>query len=392
MQLVNVPPTLIQSPLQGGKVLNYQNYGILFLVIFAMFCFIQPVNGHLIMSSNSGRTETLNELNLIDTSHQREWSDKRIVAGPFLADTKTKKNQPPTIMSHNVEDKASNDFYSLWQWSFKAGYRHDELDWSFALPTINIRSELIWRDLESIQFEFGLERRLWRYFRLKGYLGYAFLFDGENQDSDYNGNDRTEEFSRSNNSTQDGDLWDISIGLAYDFPLLANRITLSPVIGFSYHDQNLQITRGVQTIPPLGPFPGLNSSYDPTWYGPWIGADFQYNSYGKAAPKPGYEAFFGIEYHFANFEAKADWNLRADLAHPVSFRQDADGSGWVLTGGINYLFNKRWSTNLTGKYQKWETSDGRHRFFFFDGSSYQGKLNGVNWDSFSISVGITCRF
>ena len=370
----------------------YRNYSILLLAIFATFCINQPVEGHSILTSNSDRRDELTEPNLFNTSHQIDWGDKRIVSVPNLASTESKYNQPPMIMSRKVEDKTSNDYYSLWQWHFKAGYRHDELDWSFALPNINIRSELIWRDLESIQFEFGLERRLWRSFRLKGYLAYAFLFDGENQDSDYNGNNRTEEFSRSNNSTQDGDLWDLSIGLAYDVRLLANRIIFSPAIGFSYHDQNLQITRGVQTIPPFGPFQGLNSSYDPTWYGPWIGADFQYNSYGNAAPKPGYEAFFGIEYHFANFEAKADWNLRADLAHPVSFRQDADGTGWVLTGGINYLFNPRWSANLSGKYQKWETSEGRHRFFFFDGSTYQGKLNGVNWNSFSISLGITCRF
>jgi hypothetical protein len=382
----------MQAPLQGGKILINRNNGILLLAIFATFSLIQPVKGHSIKSFDCDRTDTSTVPCEFYASNHRASGDEQNAAEPFLASTETKMDRPPMIMSRKVDDKASTDYYSLWQWYFRAGYRHDELDWSFALPNINIRSELIWRDLESFQFEFGLERRLWRHFRLKGYLAYAFLFDGQNQDSDYNGNNRTEEFSRSNNSTQDGDLWDISIGLAYDVRLLANRIVLSPVIGYSYHDQNLQITRGIQTIPPLGPFQGLNSSYDPTWYGPWIGADFQYNSYGKAAPKTGYEAFFGIEYHFANFEAKADWNLRADLAHPVSFRQDADGSGWVLTGGINYLFNPSWSVNLNGKYQKWETSEGRHRFFFFDGSSYQAKLNGVNWESFSISAGITCRF
>ena len=299
---------------------------------------------------------------------------------------------PQRIVSRKADEKLSGGANSLWRWFFNTGYRHDELDWSFALPNINIRSELQWRNLEGIQFEFGLQRRLGRHFRLKGNLAYSFLFDGDNQDSDFNGNNRTDEFSRSNNSTENGDLWDASIGLAYDVNLFADRIVLSPLVGYSYHDQNLQITRGIQTIPPLGPIQGLNSSYDPTWYGPWIGADFLYKSYGQSAPRPGYEAFFGVEYHFANFEAQADWNLRADLAHPVSFRQDADGSGWVMMGGINYLFNPRWSVNLIGKYQKWETSSGRHRFFFYDGSSFQTRLNGVNWDSFSLSAGVTCRF
>ena len=36
-----------------------------------------------------------------------------------------------------------------WQWSLNAGYRQDDLKWSFALPGIDPRSELTWRDIES---------------------------------------------------------------------------------------------------------------------------------------------------------------------------------------------------------------------------------------------------
>jgi hypothetical protein len=365
---------------------------ILLSTMLVIFFSTQPAESHPTSTSVIDRLDGPATPSEHDANSASALPPKETVPGHLLASAETAQNQPPTIVTRKADEDISGGVFSLWQWYFNAGYRHDELDWSFALPTINIRSELQWRSLESIQFEFGLQRRLGRNFRLKGYLAYAFLFDGDNQDSDYDGNNRTDVFSRSNNSTQDGDLWDISIGLAYDVSLFNDRFILSPAAGYSYHDQNLQITRGVQTIPPLGPFPGLRSSYDPTWHGPWVGAEILYTSYGKSAPRPGYEAFFGIEYHFADFEAQADWNLRADLAHPVSFRQDADGSGWVLKGGINYLFNPRWSMNLIGKYQKWETSAGRHRFFFFDGSSFGARLNGVNWNSYSLSTGLTCRF
>ena len=279
-----------------------------------------------------------------------------------------------------------------WQWSLNAGYRQDDLKWSFALPGIDPRSELTWRDVESFQLEFGLQRRFFHNFRLKGSFAYAVIYNGQNQDSDYDGNNRTLEFSRSNNATDTGDLWDISLGLAYDIRLFGDRFQLSPLLGYAFNDQNLQISDGVQTLPPLGPFQGLDSSYDATWYGPWVGMELQYNSYGSSAPSPGYEAFFGVEYHLADFEAKADWNLRPDLAHPKSFDQDADGSGWVLTGAVNYLFNSRWGINLTGKYQYWETDAGTHRFFFSDGSSYATRLNEVIWESFAVTLGVTCRF
>lgn len=279
-----------------------------------------------------------------------------------------------------------------WQWSLDAGYRQDDLEWSFALPGIDPRSELTWRDIESFQVAFGLQRRFFRDFRLKGAFAYAVTFDGQNQDSDYNGNDRTLEFSRSNNATDDGDLWDISLGLAYDIRLFSDRFLLSPLLGYAFNDQNLQISDGVQTLPPLGPFQGLDSSYDSTWYGPWIGLELQYNSCGSRVPPPGYEILFGLEYHLANFEAAADWNLRPDLAHPKSFEQDAEGDGWVLTGAFNYLFNSRWGVNLTGKYQRRETDAGTHRFFFSDGSSYATRLNEVIWKSVAVTLGVTCRF
>ncbi|MGB5424729.1 MAG: hypothetical protein WBN03_21355 [Desulfobacterales bacterium] len=279
-----------------------------------------------------------------------------------------------------------------WQWSLNAGYRQDDFEWSFTLPGINPRSELTWRDVESFQLEFGLQRRFFKDFRLKGAFAYAFIFDGQNQDSDYDGNNRTLEFSRSNNATDAGDLWDISLGLAYDIRLFSDRFLLSPLLGYAFNDQNLQISDGVQTLPPLGPFQGLDSSYDATWYGPWVGMELQYNSYGSSAPSPGYEAFFGFEYHLADFEARADWNLRPDLAHPKSFEQDADGSGWVFTGAFNYLFNSRWGVNLTGKYQHWETDTGTHRFFFSDGSSFATRLDEVIWKSFAVTLGVTCRF
>lgn len=279
-----------------------------------------------------------------------------------------------------------------WQWSLNTGYRQDDLEWSFALPGIDPRSELTWRDVESFQLEFGLQRRFLQLLRLKGVFAYAAILNGRNQDSDYDGDNRTLEFSRSNNATDDGDLWDISLGLAYDIRLFGDRLLLSPLLGYAFSDQNLKISDGVQTLPPTGPFEGLDSSYDATWYGPWIGMELQYNSYGGSAPSPGYEVFFGLEYHLANFEAEADWNLRPDLAHPRSFEQDAEGSGWVLTGAFSYLFDSRWGVNLTGKYQHWETDAGRHRFFFSDGSSFAARLNEVTWKSVGVTLGVTCRF
>ena len=298
-----------------------------------------------------------------------------------------------------------------WQWSFNTGYRNDDLNWSIAgiTPTIylipplqgnyvNILSELNWSNLEIFQMEFGLERRIDQKYKIRGTLAYGVIFDGDNQDSDYAGNNRTFEFSRSNNSADDGSTSDVSIGFGRNFSFLADAIGLSPLIGFSYHSQNLTITKGVQTASdfgwptPLGPFPGLNSTFDTQWYGPWIGLELTLAKNIKYNKTSSYEFLFGIEYHWADYRAEANWNLRTDLAHPKSFEHKADGSGLVFSAGHNYFFNPQWSLNLIYKYQKWETDSGIDRVFFADGTEAVTRLNEVNWKSSAFMVGVTRSF
>lgn len=284
-----------------------------------------------------------------------------------------------------------------WQWTFNTGYRQDNLDWNIAGDingnNPNILSELTWTDLEIFQLEFGLERRFKRNFKLGGTLAYGLIFDGQNQDSDYLGDNRTLEFSRSNNSADGDDTWDLSVAFGYEFLFGSGTIGLTPLFGLSYHAQKLQITDGFQTIPPLGPFPGLNSSYDASWYGPWTGLDFFFGILRKDRMTLRHEFKFGVEYHFyAEYYAKANWNLRSDFAHPKSFEHETDGSGIIFKGGYKYFFDARWSLDFNGKYQKWETDPGIDRVFFSNGTVVETRLNEVNWDSYSLMIGVTCRW
>ncbi len=288
-----------------------------------------------------------------------------------------------------------------WQLSIDIGYRTDDLDWNIAGDISgnnpNILSELTWSDLEIFQLELGLTRIFPNRFVLKGTIAYGIIFDGENQDSDYFGDNRTGEFSRSNNSADDGHTSDGSIGLGYYIPIVSDTVMVIPLIGYSFHLQNLEITDGVQTIatppitPDLGPFPGLNSSYDAKWYGPWIGLELNFSIYKRDVPLA-HEILIGIEYHWANYYAEANWNLRTDLAHPKSFEHEADGSGIVFWAGYDYFFNPQWSLNFSGKYQEWETDPGLDRVFLATGGELKTRLNEVNWESFSLMVGVPCRF
>jgi hypothetical protein len=282
------------------------------------------------------------------------------------------------------------------EYTLSGGYRLDALDWNIAgrsnFP--NILSELTWSDLRICQVKGRAAIGIGSLY-IRGSLGLGAILEGANQDSDYAGNDRTLEFSRSNNSGRGGSVFDSEAGVGIRFLSGDGRRGIAPLAGFSYRRQRLKIREGVQTIRvdfttgmvgPLGPFNGLDSSYDTEWRGPWIGIDLFCNVSGK------WRLFGTFEYHRVAYRAEADWNLRADLAHPKSFEHRANGEGFVISIGADYSISGNWSIHSQGELKMWSTNPGTHRFFFRNGSSSETRLNEVAWDSSGVMIGLTYRY
>jgi len=148
--------------------------------------------------------------------------------------------------------------------SVSAGHRMDNLNWSIAGNTINVLSELKWEGLAIAQLQLAGELQLKNDRRLRARLGSGTIVSGTNQDSDYNGNNRTQEYSRSNNKAG-GDVFDASIGIGKTLRMrdmgAGRSVHVTPFVGLSLHQQNLTMTDGVQTISlarphrPWDPFP-----------------------------------------------------------------------------------------------------------------------------------------
>jgi Protochlamydia outer membrane protein len=281
--------------------------------------------------------------------------------------------------------------------TISAGYRVDDLDWNIAGDSNgnnpNVLSELTWEDVESYQVKLQGNIVWPNIIAIRGYANYGWIFDGDNQDSDYLQDNRTFEFSRSNNSTDDDYVRAASLAIGYPvrFGLFAHG-TLTPLLGYSLHEQKLNITDGNQTIPNQGPFPGLDSTYEAEWKGPWIGLDFRVKATELTTFAHRFETYFTYEYHWADYYAEADWNLRDDFAHPISFEHNADGNGWKIGTGFNLWFHRNWALNFNYDYQDWSTDSGTDKVFFADGSTAKTRLNEVNWTSYALSLGISLRF
>jgi len=319
--------------------------------------------------------------------------------GVFLSQSEsTTGEDPPSdtgLPSGPLAQKKSDNRVTA---RFYAGvnYRVDELNWNIAGnmdgTNPNILSELTWEDLNIYEFSLGFSSLVKKTVYFRAYMNYGRVFSGENQDSDYNSDNRQDEWSRSNNSTDDGNTIDVSLGAGLILPLFSDVLTIMPMVGLSYHSQSLTMTDGYQTIPNTGPFPGLDSTYEAEWRGPWVGLEIQLDMETGQRFVPRIYPFAGFEYHWALYDAKADWNLREDFDHPLSFEHEAEGNGIRIVAGLGAYLSESWSLEVGYTQQSWSIEDGTDRVYFSDGTYGETRLNEVNWDSRSLGLAIRYQF
>ena len=289
--------------------------------------------------------------------------------------------------------------------TLSGGIRLDSLDWSIA-GTIsgdspNILSELTWSDVESYQLSLSQRSYYKRNFYVRVGINYAWIQDGTVRDSDYAEDNRGTEWSRSISESSGDKIWGTSWGVGYAFHSRRKRLSIAPIFGLSYRAQHLRISNGIQYIaedneiagtPDIGPLSSqLNSTYQTRWISSWLGCDLRYRFQDRAPRYSPIELGLALEYHWADYYAQGDWNLREDLAHPKSFQHDTLGQGISLTGECLLELADHWSLALTMNYQRWSTEPGTAYFFLQNGDITETRLNEVNWESTSLMIGLVYR-
>lgn len=278
----------------------------------------------------------------------------------------------------------------------RTGFTLAELRYDIAANTAgccpNVLSELRFDDLYAAHGELDLKLTLAEHWRLQGRAGYGQIFSGENRDSDYAGNNRSQEISRSDNEAEGDELLSGSLALGYALHLPGGRlkVSLTPLLGYAVDVQNLRITQGYQSIPATGAFPRLDSLYQTQWQGPWTGLEMDL--------RIGQRVSLGLAYayHQVDYSAQAQWNLRSDLAHPLSFEHQADGRGQQLDVGLRVQMITRpaFALGLGAhlRVEAWEAQAGRVTEYRADGSTVFSRLNQVDYKAMSVSSGVDLRF
>jgi hypothetical protein len=315
-------------------------------------------------------------------------------------------------------DCFSGEWPSAFNVNVGAGFRKDKFQWSFSAPdmtpdlipgiipdvipdltpgvtpggTHRLLSELNWSDLRIVQFGGEATYVSCRNYALKLAGDYGHIYHGEATDSDFalddNGDDAI--YLQSKSKAGKGHVYDLLSGAGYRITSTYGRFIAIPMVGYSWHGQDLHMYDGRYTINnitgALGPFPGLNSTYNARWFGPWLGLDFE-----TKVERCAY-LFGGFEWHFFSYRAKGHWNLRTDIGE---FRHEANGFGYVATLGARWEIWHNWSLGLVGNYRNFRTrhgTDTTHILNIPGITSVKTRFNQAEMHSASVSATTTWRF
>lgn len=368
----------------------------------------------MVTSSNRGRSTEQNssqaEMVVYDPNGQPQ-SRQRVALGALPP--------PPQPGDKPLSDyprtkPAEKSKYEI-DYSFTGGYREDSLNWNIAAPLgkpyfghPNVLSELQWKNITSAQLNAKTEVTSPDGWHVQANVGYGIITGGTQQDSDYDGDFKTREFSRSNNSADSGHMLDASIGGGYRFAQKDENgrvlYSATPLVGYAYNEQYLTATNLIQTIarpsrswcdpvynpsctpPSLGPYYGLDSRYTTEWYGPWLGFK------STASPLDWMDIFGQFEYHWVDYYGRANWNLRPDFQHPLSFKHSSTGDGVMTSAGMRFWLDPHWAVELNGNYTSMITDPGQDTTYFSNGSVGTTRLNRANWNSWGANAGVRYRY
>jgi hypothetical protein len=265
----------------------------------------------------------------------------------------------------------------------------ERLSWNIADPsgTPDVLSELTWSDLvvAGIDAEavFALDDRLQARARARA----GWIVSGDNRDSDYLFDGRGGEYSRSDNDGSGGLAWDALVALGYRLGG-AGGLSATPLLGFAVSQRRLRITDGHQSISeppsaqPVGSFRGLDNSYIATWLGPSLGLEIDYRVSARIAVNA------EVDYRIGWYTASADWNLRDDFEHPVSFDHKAWTQDVRPRVGTDLRLGDRSSLSLRVEGLFAQAWPGVDRLYYAAGGLSTQRLNAVHWAGWGASAGL----
>lgn len=243
------------------------------------------------------------------------------------------------------------------------GYRRDHLKWGISGPhgKPNTLSDLDYKHVNIYLTTLKAQLHNDIYVaQLDG--GYGRVLHGTVRDSDFFGNNKTHEFSRSVNKITG----DYTIDLMAKIGRIWHPVqdtSLTTCVGYGTFWQKFRMKDGRQKIPVKAHIHHLNSTYKARWSAPCLDAELSSRLTPSVRGTLGYTFFFPLRY-----EGRGDWNLRH-----LRFKQTNDeeksfgqrgtvGLQWAITDRCEIgLGASLWKFTSKGGHDKIQGFIGRHQ-------------------------------
>ncbi len=258
---------------------------------------------------------------------------------------------------------------SKWSVQAGAGISSQDINWSIAGneqgTNPNILSELKWDKLRAVAYNLQVDYKISQKFGLTFIGAYHDITKGSGNDSDYGQDNRGGRFGNQDFSSNKGNIYNLQLKVNYKLPDLG-PVTPKLAAGFEQLGQKLYMT----DLPNENN--GLRSTYQTQWNGGTIGLILHF-------PVQSFYIDGYYDFGIYAYNAKANWNLRETLQHPVSFRQQATGFKHFGKIQVGYKLCERLDIGLSlSKYYSF-TNEGKDKLYLQSGEIKRSQFNGVEF-------------
>lgn len=260
-------------------------------------------------------------------------------------------------------------------------YRQEELRWSIAGDirgqAPNILSELIWKKLRGPEIGVLFHKNISGRFSVQMDMSYMGIVSGQVSDADYREDNRQGNFYYEKLRADKGYVLLSDARVQYHLHA-RKRVRIIPFLGFTNKCGHLYL---LDNGTPLIEGKELKSSYSPHWYGGFAGSAFLLDLQK-------FRILFEIEGDFLKYRARANWNLKEEFAHPVSFKHSTSGGAIRARLFIEYPIHKKVYITFNADISSFKTGRGTDKAFYRDGTDVSTRLNPVTNQAHSVGCGL----
>jgi hypothetical protein len=310
------------------------------------------------------------------------------------------------LMTFLASASCANAYVNDGEVNFEIGYRHDNIRWSAKIPSRDplFRASTKFEDLDILQIGVNGRGSIGCNLYLRGSADWGWVLDGNTKDKFEIFNPPSgsciESFAveetliaKHKNITDGRHVFDISGAVGYPFYFCGCSMTLAPVVGYSFSEQNLWVEsdQDISLCQSSGSrfFAHENSGcccrdkFVARWYGAFIGLDWDYYPCGEC-----WNLYASLEFHWANHQSKRQ--DRSGFSGFDHFKHTTHNAhAWVCEVGFDYEVCNCWTVGLNFKAQDWHASKHHHDNGNYSTDHFRAK---TNWNSYAINLTVGKAF